>query len=422
MRRRVVCAVAAVALVLLAPASALAWTMPDSEVGGSPLVGPFVGVADDGEAIAQWHQTRGVYVSIRPAGGQFARPVRIGGPARLSYMSVGPRGDAVAVWRARRRGNPVYVSIRRPGEPFGRAQLVARRTASFPLAAIDGSGRFGVVWTQGRRSTRRVIRFADGRAGRVVGRRTLSRPGATSPVIDMSDNGNTGVAWIQGTQARRRGRVLARVRPAGGSFRAAEALSPSRQSTGSPRIAIGAGGAGMVAWRTGRPRASSVWARDAEGAAPAQRLSTAGRTAGDPAVGIAADGEATVVWAAGRRDQQGLYNGGIFQSTRAAGEETFGSASRLSDVDRSAYLARMDVNERGDTIVLWTEYDESDSFYQASAYRPNGGAFEPPEQADSTPHDALNGDVGIDAAGNAVSAWVDIDDGIIRAAFRPAGP
>jgi hypothetical protein len=380
-----------------------------------------VGVADSGEAIAQWHQRRGVYVAIRPAGGQFAAPVRIGGPAQFSYMTVGANGDAIAVWRARRRGNPVYVSIRPSGGRFGRRQLVARRTASFPLAAIDAAGRYGVVWTQGR-ARKRVIRFQQGRAGGLGRKRTLSRRGATSPVIDMSDNGNVGVAWIQGTQRGRRGRVLVRTRPAGGSFRGAEPLSPRGQSTGSPRIAMTGGGAGMVAWRAGRVRSSQVWARDAEGASPAELLSDRSVASGDPVVGVSEDGEATVAWAAGTRDQQGLYNGEITVSTRAAGEETFGGRAAVSDELYPGFLPRMDVNQRGDTVVLWTDFFRGGDFSQAAAFRPRGGAFAAWERVDSGDTNALNGAVGIDAAGNAVAAWVDVDNQDIRAAFRPTGP
>jgi hypothetical protein len=423
-RRGRAVALAALAVAVAAPGSAqAAWTQPDASVGGNPAVGPFVGVADNGEAIAQWHQPRGVYVSIRPEGGQFARPVRIGGPAALSYMTVGANGDAIAVWRARRRGNPVYMSIRSPFGRFGRPRLVARRTASFPLAAIDGGGQFAVVWTQGR-ALRRVIRIADGRSGRIQRRRTLSRPGATSPVIDMGDLGNVGVAWIQGTQRGRRGRVLVRTaRRIGGSFRAAERLSPRGQSTGSPRIAMPAFGAGMVAWRAGRVRSSQVWARDTGGAAPAVRLSDRREPAGDPVVGASAGGEATVAWIRGPRDTQGLFNGRVMQATRAENEEEFGRATQLDGNDGSSYLPRIAVNELRDAIVLWTSYDSTDAFAQFSAFRPAGAdAFGAPEVASSSGNDALNGDVGLDRAGNAVAAWVDIDEAEIRAAFRPAGP
>jgi hypothetical protein len=147
-------------------------------------IGAVVGMDANGNAVAAWWKD-GIQVSERPSGGSWAQARRIDTPRPASSvpsLAVGPRGDAVVVWRT--SGSTAYppyfanqppvteviASTRAPGGDFGDPQVVAnafddpyRLRPEQTAATVDANGHIAVAW---ERPEPRSIEVALRPAGR----------------------------------------------------------------------------------------------------------------------------------------------------------------------------------------------------------------------------------------------------------------
>jgi hypothetical protein len=170
-----------------------------------------------------------------------------------------------------------------------------------PQVAEDSSGNSLIVWTRSDGTNIRIqakFRAADGTLGATA---TISDAGrdAYEPQVAFDPNGNAIAVWTQFDGAH--GRTHAAFRPTGGSFGGDETISPAGRDASAPQIAIDSTGKAIAVWyrfdgTTDRIQAAVRPANGSFGAA--QTLSSPGREAFDPrvAVGPDADANAQAVW------------------------------------------------------------------------------------------------------------------------------
>jgi hypothetical protein len=177
----------------------------------------------------------------------------------------------------------------------------AGRDAYEPEVAEDSSGDSLTVWTRSDGTNLRIqgrFRAADGTWDPTV---TISTAGsdAYAPQLAFDPSGNAIAVWTQfdGSHAR----THAAFRPAGGSFAPDETISPSGQDAVAPQISIDSTGKAISVWyafdgTTDRIQAAVRPAAGTFGAA--QTISAPGVEAYEPriATGPNADANAAAVW------------------------------------------------------------------------------------------------------------------------------
>ena len=170
--------------------------------------------------------------------------------------------------------------------------------------AVDASGIEHHIWTRFDGANTRVQHRSRSQSGNFGPVQTLSSAGedASQPKIDLDGNGDAVAVWTRfdGTHAR----VEAAVRLAGGSFGAPQLVSPAGQSADQPDVSVDSSGKAVAVWisydagttGTGRIQAAVRPAGGSFGAALA--ISDAGAVTDTPQVesGPALDSNAVAIW------------------------------------------------------------------------------------------------------------------------------
>jgi hypothetical protein len=224
--------------------------------------------------------------------------------------------------------------------------------------------------------------------------------GADSALVAMNVAGDSVVVWVE-----EEGRVMAAVRRAGGPF-----SGPIRLSRGSadvtanyPSVAIDGAGNAIAAWQVDAeygdaPAAvqASVVTPDATASKPIT-LSSRDDAFG-AAVAISDAGDAVVAWVAETK------SGDVVQAAARPRGGPFAKRVSLSRRVRDVLFLDVAMNGAGDAIVAWPAATEGAHVIQA-VRRPAGAGFTAPVDLSAAGGDALNPQVAIDPAGNAVATW-----------------
>jgi hypothetical protein len=346
--------------------------------------GPQLGVDARGNAIAAWlgdaakvrgqpfEQTSAVFVSMRRAGGAFAKPrpaTRLDLAVATYALDVGASGDGAIAWLTAGPGGLIYVQRRRSGGGFGPAAALARsRGGREPVAAIDARGRLLVAWLAPARRAR---------CGMVV---------------------------------------LATVAPRNGPFRAPKRLSDGCAHAGYLRAALARDGDGAVAWRAVGPRSaisrSTIRiATFAGGHFRAQRTASAVGNVGE-ALALAAGAHRTLAVWRDKGDAANRVLAAAIDGDRIAAPVVV-AATRdvlLSDVQvslspRDAAVVGWQRAPRGSSI--WDAFATGEVAVRASADGPFGAPDVLVEGIESASSYGLTG-LAIDATGGALAGYFDV--------------
>ncbi|MDX6679583.1 MAG: hypothetical protein QOE31_3635 [Solirubrobacteraceae bacterium] len=345
---------------------------------------PQLGVDARGNAIAAWQadaaktrgdpyeQTNAVFVSLRRAGGRFAKPrpvTRLDLAVATYALDVGASGDGAIAWQAAGAGGQVYVQRRRRGGGFGPAAALARsRGGREPAAAIDARGRLLVAWLAPSRRER---------CGMVV---------------------------------------MATVAPRKGRFRAPKRLSDDCAHAGYLRAALARDGDGAVAWRSAGARSaisrSTIRiATFAGGRFHAQRAASAVGNVGET-LALAAGGQRTLAVWRDKGDTANRVLAAAIGGDRIAAPVVVAATREvlLSDVQvalspRDAAIVGWQRAPRGSSI--WDSFATGEVAMRAAA----DGSFGAPdvlvEGIETASSYGLTG-LAIDAAGRALAGYGDV--------------
>jgi PKD domain len=222
---------------------------------------PQIALDSHGDAIAVWEGWDGANVriedAVRPAGGSFAEPQYLspaGDNAGTPQVAFDAGGDALAVWRF--DGSPastVQGAYRPAGGAFDPVQTISAPSsmpAQSPQVAFDGAGDGVVAWQQSDGSELSVYSNvrAPGDTGS-FGAQTMLDPGAREayePRIAGDGLSATIVSWKTFNGIANTTEVA--VRPAGGSFAPATAVSAESPQEGTPEVGVDAQGDGIAVW------------------------------------------------------------------------------------------------------------------------------------------------------------------------------
>jgi hypothetical protein len=276
-----------------------------------------VRLAIDESATAVWSEFEGASLraiaAFRPKGGAFGSPVTLSTAGKDGFepdVGVDERGNSVVTWTEgdlAAGGAPAVMWAFKPRTKgfSGAAQLSpAGLPASGGRVATDDHDNAVAVWIAG--DTESVAQAAFRREGKRFGAaQTISAPGADEPQVVFDERRNALAVWTRfvGDQ----GQIEAALRPRYGSFGTPEVVSPAE------------------------PDASHF----------------------GPEVAI--DESAAVVWT--RADAGGTLR--VLAAFRPKGG-TFGSVEALSDRDRFGFGPDVAVDERGNSLAVWTETDAVD--------------------------------------------------------------
>jgi hypothetical protein len=244
---------------------------------GEPRACPAAAAQPNGAGIVAVAIEGALAVALREPGGGWGAPARVALPrsAEVGAMSVAvsERGDAVIVWLEQTFDESVERSrvraVRRAaGGGFGAPETLATSNRiQFPRpfgAAIGGDGTAIVAWaltTGTERASHSVAAAAIGAPGAPFAAQPISSDAGT-PVVAVAADGHALLAFADDS------RVRVMERAPGGSFGPAQTIGAGGGEN--LALAVGSGGAALVAWGGGDFDDGVTYARrtDATGFAP----------------------------------------------------------------------------------------------------------------------------------------------------------
>jgi hypothetical protein len=273
--------------------------------------------------------------------------------------------------------------------------------ATAPQLAVDAAGDAAVVWQRYDGTSWRVQVSTRPAGGGWSAPQDLSATGgsAMSPAVSLGADGVVVAVWRRYDGAH--WIVQASRRAPGGSWTAAENLSPSGQDANFPRVGVDAAGDAIVVWELdlatptaqGRTRtAGGTWGATHD-------LSAAGERAFVPELSVGADGTAVAVW-----QRTGLADTVVRSATRSPGG-SWSAAQSLSDVAHAAESPRVTVDARGDATAVWRLYNGSHWITQGVT-RPVGSGWGATHTLSAPSEDASGPDVAANSRGDTAAVWV----------------
>ncbi len=351
-----------------------------SDITGSKVADLRVARDGQGNTLVVWNRsfaanphTR-VQAAFIPAGAQSAVASVIsqdGQDATSPQVAFGPRGEALVMWRSfDGTTTRIQVALRPAGHIFSPPQAIPDpgRDAAEPQIVFDRSGGALAVWTSVVGSSR-LVQAAFRPAGRGFGPvQTISDPGqdATGPQIALDVQGNALAVWHRFDGTTRR--VQAAFRSAGGSFGAAQTISPVGQDCSQPQVRYDLSGNVTVLWRLATGDTSQLQStfRQTWGSfAPVQTLSALGSNVFWTQLAVDGRGAALAVALWQEIDDFGTHH--IKAATRPAAQP-FRAAEVIKSVDVSQ--PQLAIDGRGDAIAVWMGSTGADTSVRAALRAP----------------------------------------------------
>ena len=219
--------------------------------------------------------------------------------------------------------------------------------------------------------------------------------------------------------------VLAALVTAGPAAAAPAWLTPTNLSAlgrdaTEPQVAVDAAGDTVAIWsrQDGSHTIIQSSSRSAGGGwSPPVDLSAAGRSATEPQVAVDPAGNAVAVWSRTNGSHTVIQGA----SKPAGGDWT--PVLDLSDSERNAVEPDVAVDPAGNAVAIWSRFDGSDDIVQGALLPRGGSGWSEPIDLSTVGEDADEPRVAVDGAGNAVAVWSRLEGSntIAQAAYRGSG-
>ena len=291
----------------------------------------------------------------------------------------------------------------------------AHRSGSEPQLVSDGSGDVLAVWRDVVDNAESIRAAFRPRYGSFEDSETISEPAvaAESPRVAMDRLGNAVAVWHVSTTGRD-SVVQASVRPTGGSWSAPQALSDPSEPAFGANVSIEAGRltAVWVAREEWRPVIQSA-SRTLTG--PWTRPITISGPIGGaytPTVAMDDKGAAVAAW----QWWDGSYRR-IVAAVRSS-EGTWSKPDELSAPGHTATAPLVGMDAAGNAIAAWIRSNGIAPAAQ-TASRPAGGTWSVPQNLSRRGRNAASVDLAVNRRGDAVVSWVQAAG--LHTAFRAPG-
>jgi PKD domain/PASTA domain len=410
------------------------WLGPqDLSTPGGDAEGPQVGLDSAGNALVVWYRSTSpssvVQAAEHLAGGTWGAPRNLSPPGSAAYypqLAVNAAGDAVAVWvgSSERGANVIQAAARSAGGAWGRAEELAGGNVHDPQVALAPDGTAVAVWERFDGATS-VVQASIRPPGWPWSAPTdLSAPGAYAAYqqVALDHYGNAVAVWRRFDGAN--WIIQTASYPSGGGWSAPHDLSAPGQDAEAPQIALDRYGDALAVWRrfdganwivqsAFRPYSLG---RAGDWSAP-QDLSAPRYDARTPQVAFDAKfGDAVAIWT--RNDD----------TVQVADRPVGGPWEPAKDLAAPGFLtddAHIALDPEGDAIALWRRSETGEHGIVQVARRPAGGEWGSPEVLSNPEQAAVDPELAVDPAGNALAAWSHFGgtDSVIQAdALDAAGP
>ena len=391
------------------------WLAPEDISGPTEFITfPDLAVNAVGNAVVVWPRAAGGETTLeaieRPAGGEWSQPVPLSDPAEdeepgQAHVALDEAGNAVAIWMAFGGLDSAIRTVVRPagGEWSDPEDLSAvGKSGSAPDLAMNAAGDAVAVWTGFDVTNQSIWAAVRPAGGEWSEPEPISAAGENSwsPRVGIDAAGNVTAVWqpvvISGDDV-----IQAAELPAGGEWSEPEPVSAAGENGRSPRIAVNAAGAAVVAWSAYESVALRIHAAvrpPAGGWSEPATVSASGESTGEPEVTINSGGEAFAIWSG--------PTGGDFV-LRAAQLPPGGEWSEPEPISipvagfNSYDLAS---SPAAGVVATWTRRAGATYAVQA-AVQPPGGGWLQPDDLSVDGEDAGLPELGFDATGNAVAVW-----------------
>jgi hypothetical protein len=370
-----------------------------------------VWVEDDGDG------TDRVRAAFRPAGWALEFPKSWtlspdGADASEPQVVFDERGNALVIWvRADPEGDGdsrVESSFRPRGGSFGAARLVS--------SAADGVAAFGVrlaidesataVWSEFEGVSLRAMAAFRPKGGAFGSPVTLSTAGKDGfePDVGVDESGNSVVTWTEGDLAAGGPpAVMWAFKPRTKGFGGATQLSPAGLPASGGRVATDDHDNALAVWIAGDTEsvAQAAFRRKGKGFGAAQTISAPG--ADEPQVVFDERRNALAVWTRFVGDQ------GQIEAAHRPRYGSFGTPEVVSPAEPDANHFGPEVAVDESAAVVWTRADAAGTLRVMAAFRPKGGTFGSVEALSDRDRFGFGPHVAVDERGNSLAVWTETD-------------
>ena len=277
-----------------------------------------------------------------------------------------------------------------------------------PQIALDADGNGLAVWSQ-RGDTRSAIwsnRYAPigdwGEAERIE---FASGGDALGPQVALDPNGDGLAVWTQSDVARLN--IWSnRFTPGAGWGTAQRIETENAGPAGQAQVALDANGNGLAVWSQSDGTRFDIWSNrfvPDDGWDTAERIElTNSGSAAKPQVALDASGSGLAVWEQSDGARSDIW------SNRYTPSGGWGTAERIEVEDGDAFDPQVALGASGNGLAVCEQSDGVRSDIWSSRYTPTGG-WGTAERIEATDGDASNPQVALDASGNGLSVWEQLD-------------
>lgn len=342
---------------------------------GGNAFSPVVAVDDSGNAVAVWRQWDGTRSNIRASiylagsGWQADQALEAGDDDAVA-VSVGmdDGGNAMAVW-TQSDGTRWNVQANRyvPGSGWSGPTEIdgTDNDAQVPALAVNDSGEAVVIWRQAGGSLQNIAaaRFVPGTGwSNAALLETDDANSAYNPAVAIDPDGNITAVWAQDDGAG--GNLRANRYEPGAGWSGAMSVGSTGTTAQNPEIAMDANGRAWVVWEQSGAGGWDIWTNRYDAgwqSAGLLEINNAGE-AREPRLAASPDGYVAAVW----RQWDGFRNN-IWTSRYVPGQG-WGYAQVLEDDDGDAFWPRVAVDDAGNAMAVWRQFDGSDLSVFARQY------------------------------------------------------
>ncbi len=371
--------------------------------------------SDSGGSSAAWTNPSSLTDNLSPNGQDVHFP----------QVAMDNSGDAIVVWYQNDGvETQIYKAEYRGGSwttPASLADIVSidGHTSVSPMVAMDNNGNAIIVWSQYDGSFYQVFK-AEYRSGSWTFPASISdniSPDGThtgNPQVAMSDDGTAVITWLQPDGSNQQ---VYRSTYDGSTWtnpaNLADNISPDGQDASYAKVAMDASGNAIIIWEQSDGSATQIFKSEYRSGAwtdPSSltdNISPDGQLAGQPEVAMDNNGNAIITWT--------QYNGSnylIYKSEyRSAAWANPLITDYISPDGQNAVYPEVAMDDNGNAIITWQQYDGTNTQIFKSEYR--SGSWTNPSSL--TDHISIAGQnttipqVAMDDNGNAIITWPQSD-------------
>lgn len=387
---------------------------------------PQVVVHASGNALAVWHQSTSSGRSdiwanrYTPASGWGTAGLietNDAGSAEDVQIAMDAAGNAVAVWR-QHDGTRLNIWANRydAASSWGTAALIETDdagNANGPRVALDLAGNAIAIWYQhdGTRNNIWANRYNIGSGWGTAQTIETGDGDGLQPDVGFDASGDAVAIWIQsdGTEFSVYANRYDYDAVSGtGTWGSAAPIELGAGDTGYTRIAVHASGAALAIWGQDDGSRYRLWANryDAtSGWGTAEPIENGVGYIDAPQIEMDANGNGLAIWT-----QYGSTQDEIWINRFTAG--AWGTAVIVSASGGDAGAPQIAFDPLGNAMAVWHQDDGTRDNIWARRFNAGSSTWGTIQSLESGAGHADSAQIGIDADGNAVAVWVQIDGGV----------